>query len=272
MRVMKCIIVSLLFILPVCHLTAQTNPHVKTVRKYLREGNKLFRDGHRDDAFTFYKKAYDIDSTNARVVYNLATSLLPADYWRPWPKIEEAAADSLRAQVDSLYHLSADYESNHIVSAMSHYNTGVMYQSLSQSKGDDEQQTNLRKAIDSYKDALRKNPSDNEARYNLVVCMKQLRKNQQQQQQQQQNNNENKEDDHNQDKQQNDSTQQQPQQQPQQQQQQPQQQQQQPQNMEQQKMDQMLRNAMQKEREVQQRMKEVNKEGMPARRPNRKNW
>lgn len=271
MRILKLIIISLLMVLPTGEVAAQSKAHVKTVRKYLREGNKHFRNGHREDAYTAYKKAHDLDSINPRINYNFATSMLPQDYWRPWPKTDDSIMVKEVAIIDSLYRSAADAETNVDLQSMSFYNIGVMHQSLAQSKGDDEQQSRLKKAIEAYKEALRRNPSDNDARYNLVVCMKQLRKGQQQNQDQQ---DQNKDDNKDQNKEQNDSTQQQ-QNKPQQQQQPPQQQQpqeQQPQNMEQQKMDQMLRNAMQKEKEVQQRMNEANKEGMPARRPNRKNW
>ena len=44
------------------------------------------------------------------------------------------------------------------------------------------------KAIDAYKNALRLNPSDEQARKNLALCKRQQQKQKQQQQQQQQNN------------------------------------------------------------------------------------
>lgn len=242
---------------------AQSSSNVKQVRKYVRDGNKRFRSGNRTDATTFYQKAYNLDSTNARVLYNLATSMMPEEYWRPWPKTDDSIMTKEVAHIDTLMQVAADKEVNQIRKSMSCYNLGVMYQSLYQSKGNYQ---HLLQAIEAYKDALRNNPTDDDARYNLVVCQKQLKKDNQQQNGQNQNNQDEKKD--NQDDQKNDSTQQQqqPQQNPQQ-----NQQDQQQQNMDRQNAEQLLKNAMQREKETQKRMNEA-QQGVGSRRPNRKNW
>ena len=244
--------------------TAQ-NEHNKQIRKFLRNGNRQFREGNRDRATTSYQKALTLDSINAKALYNMATSLLPEEFWRPWSQRNDTLMNKEVNRIDSLFQQAADHENNPLKKSKSFYNKGVMYQSLYQSNGKNEQY--LEMAIEAYKNALRNNPTDDEARYNLVVCQKQMKKKNQTppppQDQQQQNQ-----------QQQNDSTQNQQQQQQdkQQQKQNQQQQQNQQQKMDQQRMDQMLQKAMQKERETQKRMNEEMQEGQYNRRPNRKNW
>ena len=245
--------------------TTAQNEHNKQIRKFLRNGNRQFREGNRDRATTSYQKALTLDSINAKALYNMATSLLPEEFWRPWSQRNDTLMNKEVNRIDSLFQQAADHENNPLKKSKSFYNKGVMYQSLYQSNGKNEQY--LKMAIEAYKNALRNNPTDNEARYNLVVCQKQMKKKNQtppppQDQQQQ-----------NQQQQQNDSTQNQQQQQDKQQQKQNQNQQQnQQQKMDQQRMDQMLQKAMQKERETQKRMNEEMQEGQYNRRPNRKNW
>ena len=238
---------------------AQDEQKQKEVRKYLRKGNKQFRAGQREEASTSYMKAYKTDATDPRAIYNLATSLLSEQYWRPWPKTEDSLLVKEVARMDTCFHEAADREPNALRKSLSYYNMGVMYQSLFQSKG---QYEYLLKAIDAYKDVLRNNPDDQQARYNLVVCQKQLKDNPQNQQssQNQQQNQEEKDEQKQQEKK--DSTQQQ-QQPPQQ-----QQQQQQP-TMDKENIEQLLKAATQKEKDAQKRMQEMQQQGRPT---NRKNW
>lgn len=239
---------------------AQDEAKQKEVRKYLRKGNKQFRAGQREEASANYLKANKTDGTDPRAIYNLATSLLSEQYWRLWPNTADTLVQKEVARMDTCFHEAADREQNALRKSQSYYNMGVMYQSLFQSKG---QYDYLLRAIDAYKDVLRNNPDDQEARYNLVVCQKQLKDNPQNQQppQPQQQNQEEKDEQKQQEKK--DSTQQQqpPQQQQQQKQQQP--------TMDKENIEQLLKAATQKEKDAQKRMQEMQHQGRPT---NRKNW
>ena len=52
----------------------------RQARKLIRKGNALYRADKRQEAQVDYLKAYRADSTDARVQYNLATSMFPQDY------------------------------------------------------------------------------------------------------------------------------------------------------------------------------------------------
>ena len=52
----------------------------RQARKLIRKGNALYRTEKRQEAQVNYLKAYRADSTDARVLYNLPTSMFPADY------------------------------------------------------------------------------------------------------------------------------------------------------------------------------------------------
>lgn len=239
--------------------TAQDDKN-KQIRKLLRTGYRLFQRGDRDEATTSFQKALELDTANFKAVYNMATSMLPEEYWRPWPKLQSSKRDSLVHDIDSLFIKAVNCEPNPLKKSKSFYNLGVMYQTLYQSNGKNEQ--HLMQAIEAYKNALRNNPTDDEARYNLVVCQRQMKKKKNQPQPQQP------QDQDKQQEQQNDSTKQNQQQQ----QQQNQQQQQEQQQLNQQRMDQLLQNAMQKEKETQRRMNEEEQQNGHHTRSNRKNW
>ena len=240
---------------------AQDEQKQKEVRKYLRKGNRQFRAGQREEASTSYLKANKTDPSDPRSLYNLNTSLLPEQYWRPWPNIQDSLLNREVVRMDSCFHEAADREQNPQRKSLSYHNLGVMYQSLYQSKGNE---MYLMKAIDAYKDVLRNNPTDQEARYNLVVCQKQLKNKPQNQQNQQDPQNQQNEDKQQQ-QEKKDSTQQQ---QPPQEQQQQQPPKQQP-TMDKENIEQLLKAATQKEKETQKRMQQ----GQPQSRPtNRKNW
>jgi Ca-activated chloride channel family protein len=139
---------------------------------------------------------------------------------------------------------AAQQETNSYRKAQAYHNMGVVLQGAHDFKN----------VIEAYKEALRNNPNDDETRYNLVLCQRQLKndgnggQNQQQQQDQQD----------------------QQQQQEQEQQQQQQQQQQEP-PMSKENAEQLLNAAMQQEKQTQQRMQEA-KQQQSKRRRIEKNW
>lgn len=212
----------------------------RQARKLIRKGNALYRADKRQEAQVDYLKAYRADSTDARVQYNLATSMFPQDY----KLVQKERCDTMAM----MFERAAQAETNPLRKAKAYHNEGVAYQGVK----------DFGKAIEAYKNALRCNPNDDESRYNLVLCQRQLKNqgggnnNQQQDKQDQQ-----------------DKQQQQQQQQDKQKKQDQQQQQQEP-PMSKENAEQLLNAAMQREKETQKRMKEAQQQ--PQRRRIEKNW
>lgn len=213
----------------------------RQARKLIRKGNALYRADKRQEAQVDYLKAYRADSTDARVQYNLATSMFPQDY----KLVQKERCDTMAM----MFERAAQAETNPLRKAKAYHNEGVAYQGVK----------DFGKAIEAYKNALRCNPNDDESRYNLVLCQRQLKN------QGGGNNN------HQQDKQdQQDKQQQQQQDKQEKQEKQEKQQQQQEPPMSKENAEQLLNAAMQREKETQKRMKEAQQQ--PQRRRIEKNW
>jgi Ca-activated chloride channel family protein len=216
----------------------------RQARKLIRKGNAQYRSDKRQEAQVNYLKAFKADSTDARVLYNLSTSMFPRD-WKTTPK---ERCDTMA----QMFEQSAQYETNILRKAQAFHNEGVAYQSNKE----------FQKAIEAYKNALRNNPNDDESRYNLVLCQRQLKNDNQGG-----GGNNNQQQD--QDKQQQEQQQQQDQKQEQQKQDEQQQKEQEP-PMSKENAEQLLNAAMQQEKDTQKRMKEAQQQ--PRRRRIEKNW
>ena len=212
----------------------------RQARKLIRKGNALYRADKRQEAQVDYLKAYRADSTDARVQYNLATSMFPQDY----KLVQKERCDTMAM----MFERAAQAETNPLRKAKAYHNEGVVYQGVK----------DFGKAIEAYKNALRCNPNDDESRYNLVLCQRQMKN-------QGGGNNNNQQ----QDKQDQQDKQQQQQDKQEKQEKQDQQQQQQP-PMSKENAEQLLNAAMQREKETQKRMKEAQQQ--PQRRRIEKNW
>lgn len=217
----------------------------RQARKLIRKGNALYRADKRQEAQVDYLKAYRADSTDARVQYNLATSMFPQDY----KLVQKERCDTMAM----MFERAAQAETNPLRKAKAYHNEGVAYQGVK----------DFGKAIEAYKNALRCNPNDDESRYNLVLCQRQLKN------QGGGNNNQQQDKQDKQDQQDQQDKQQQQQQQKKQKKQDQQQQQQEP-PMSKENAEQLLNAAMQREKETQKRMKEAQQQ--PQRRRIEKNW
>ena len=226
-----------LLLLAVLPLQAQNN---RQARKYIRTGNKEYRAGKLKEAQVTYLKALEADSTFAPAIYNMATSLFPQD----WKSVEQEQ----RGQMIQGLMKAAQHEENPIRKSKAYHNIGVLYQGAQ----------DFKMAVEAYKEALRNNPRDDEARYNLVLCHRQMKNDGQNQNQQGDN------------KDQQGEQQKQEQQQQQQQDQQQQQQEQQEPPMSKENAEQLLNAAMQQEKQTQKRMKE--QQMQQQRRQVEKNW
>ena len=215
----------------------------RQARKLIRKGNALYRADKRQEAQVDYLKAYRADSTDARVQYNLATSMFPQDY----KLVQKERCDTMAM----MFERAAQAETNPLRKAKAYHNEGVAYQGVK----------DFGKAIEAYKNALRCNPNDDESRYNLVLCQRQL-KNQGGGNNNQQQDKQDKQDQQDKQQQQQDKQEKQKKQDQQQQQQEP--------PMSKENAEQLLNAAMQREKETQKRMKEAQQQ--PQRRRIEKNW
>ena len=213
-------------------------------RKYIRHGNSLYRAGKHREALVDYYKAMRADTTNARALYNLSTAMFP-DQWRSVP-------DAQRDTMVNYYRQAAQNETTPYRKAHAYHNMGVVLQG----------KQDFQNAIEAYKMSLRFNPNDDETRYNLVLCQRQLKKQGGGGKNNQQNN---------QDEQQDQQKQEQDKQQQQQQQKQDQQQNEQEPPMSKENAEQLLNAVMQQEKQTQQRMQDA-KQQQSKRRRIEKNW
>lgn len=238
MNVSKLILILILAIVGTVNVSADN----RQSRKYIRHGNSLYRSGKQREALVDYYKAMRADTTNARALYNLGTSMFP-EQWRAVPETQ-------RDTIVNYFRLAAQQETSPIRKSQAFHNMGVVLQG----------KRDFQNAIEAYKMALRFNPNDDETRYNLVLCQRQLKK-----QGGGQNNQQNKQDD------QQDQQKQEQQKQEQQQQKQDKQQEQQEPPMSKENAEQLLNAAMQQEKQTQQRMQEAQKQQSKRRRIE-KNW
>ena len=132
----------------------------------LKQGNRMYKRAEYDRADSLYAQAVALDTTYATGWYNLGNSLyLGGD-----------AAQAQAAWMKSLFNTPQDDQRAPVL-----YNLG----------GVEMDKKNYAEAIKLYKDALRRDPSDEQARYNLALAQQLLKDQQQNQSQNNQNQNNN---------------------------------------------------------------------------------
>ena len=186
----------------------------------IKKGNRLYKEQKFDDAKKEYQKALEQSPDNASANYNMGN----ADFRK------NSFDDAVKS-----YDAAAKNATDNATKEKSLYNKGVA--SIKQQK--------LEESIAAWKDALKIDPADEEARDNLIKAIRELKNKQQQQQQQ------NKDDKKKQDKKEDNKDQQKQDQDKQQQQQPPQ-----PQKsrLTKQQVEQLLKALQQKEKDVQDKM------------------
>lgn len=129
--------------------------------KLVHDGNRAFRQGMYQTALSCYEKALSINPHNHGAQFNKGNALMATHQDSAALKeLEKAATDDQRP----LYRAAA------------RHNMGTIFQrqaSGAQQIGMKNQL--LRQAIEQYKEALRNNPMLEAARYNMVLCQKQLK-------------------------------------------------------------------------------------------------
>lgn len=154
MRKILLLIVSLIL----CTSSAMAQ---SVVYQKVKAGNRAFAKQNYPMAERIYREALECDSTNTRILFNIADAQL--------------AQDSIALALGT-YDEVLKHQPEKLVKAMAHHNKGYIYH-MSQ---------DYKSAIEEYKAALRIKPNDEDTRYNLALCQHHLKKQQQQQQQQQQ--------------------------------------------------------------------------------------
>ena len=139
------------------------NVDSKTERRMLRTGNEDYEKEKYTEAEVNYRRALDADPSSKMAAYNIGNALFRQG------KYDEAARQ---------YGDLTDKErpdDGKVESAGNWYNLGnSLYM-----------QGKYAESIEAYKNSLRRNPDDHEARYNLRMAQLKLQQQQQQQQQQQ---------------------------------------------------------------------------------------
>ncbi len=124
-----------------------------------RQGNKHYRESQYDEALTEYRSAQVLAPELLELFFNAGDALFR----------KGEMPDALRE-----FGKAAGAEDPFLASG-AHYNSGNAHLQL----GD------IQSAIEAYKDALRRNPADADAKHNLEVALRLLEQQEQQQQQQQ---------------------------------------------------------------------------------------
>ena len=145
-RISKKLLCPLLFLLPAV-AEGQTN-------RLILEGNNLYNQQRYDEANKDYMQALQKDPNNVTGLFNLGSSLYQSKHFDSSRKILSATANALKDKGGK---------------AAANYNIGNTY--MAQKKWED--------AIASYKNTLRNNPQDADAKYNLSYAEQMLKKDQQ---------------------------------------------------------------------------------------------
>lgn len=166
---MKRILFILLFISFALSLSAQSP---KKERKAVREGNKAYKEQRYETAEELYKSAEEQNASSKEAPYNLANTYYKQQRW------DEALKEYQ-------HYLTVENEASEKMSA-AWGNTGNTFLKKKasekgqppvapqQGQGQQQQPDNLQLSMEAYKNALRLNPADDEARYNLAVVQKMI--------------------------------------------------------------------------------------------------
>lgn len=181
-----------------CHgddSNAPTVQSTKRERNSIKEGNELYEQKRYAESEIAYKKALEENPNNQTAQFNLASAYLKQ-------RGEDLAnkADSLIQTADAMLARTAQSADPYLAEQSSYDRGNVAY------KAED-----YANAIEHYKNALRRNPDNDQARENLRLAQLKKQEQEQQNQNQDQNKDQNQEQnqDQNQDKKQNEDQQQQ---------------------------------------------------------------
>ena len=152
--------ISLILLLSFLSIAAQAQLFPE--RKHIRSGNRAYERKNYVESEEAYHRALEKNPQSYAAGTNLAGALYKQERY---------------GEADTLYRRHATLAASSEEAAASAYNIGNAQF----------QQRELEKALESYKQSLRLNPNDQEAKFNLAYVKKMLQKDQNQNQQDQQN-------------------------------------------------------------------------------------
>ncbi len=176
-------------------VSADTKPEIaastKAEYEYITDGNKLFNQKRYAQAEEMYRKALEASPNSDAAKYNLAAALMHQTVYA------NGNTDSKPIdEAKGIFTHVAQSGNDKTLAEKAAYNLGNI----------SFLEKNYAGAVDAYKNALRKNPNNEQARQNLMLALKELEKqnqNQNQNQNQDQDQEQNKDKDKNQDQNQN---------------------------------------------------------------------
>ena len=142
-------------------LCAENDNSTKKERNYIREGNSMFNKKRYGDAEKLYQKALQENEHSPIAKFNLATTYLRQTTTTDTTK--NSLLEQACKMLDEVAHIG-----NNKLASKALYDLGNI--SYNQKEFD--------KSIEYYKEALRKNPNDDDARQNLRMAQLQLKKQQ----------------------------------------------------------------------------------------------
>jgi Ca-activated chloride channel family protein len=125
--------------------------HAQNDQSLVLKGNEHYKKGEFEKAAEAYRKAAEANPENAKAVYNLGNALYKAK------QAEEAA---------KAFATATEATKDKGLQSKSSYNKGVMHS----------RQNQLVESITAYKQALKLNPQDQQARENLQRALNELKK------------------------------------------------------------------------------------------------
>lgn len=128
-------------------------------RSDVQEGNRLYHEGRYDEAHRKYLEALRAAPDSPVIRFNDANALYQTDEFA-------RAADAYRGAIEAADDTTAD-----ALDARAWYNLGNAFF----------RQQQVEDALEAYKEALRRDPADTDAKHNLEVALQQLQQQRQQQ-------------------------------------------------------------------------------------------
>lgn len=165
-------------------------PTDRSQNEYIRDANELHNDSLYEEAVEPYMKALEFGKQQSLVNYNIATNSLKKNF-----KELEKAFTQEGYVLDSTVVIALNDANKRLgLAAKGQLDTAkysVIYHNIGVGK---HMRDSLYVAAEAYKEALRKNPANENARYNLAVILYQIKQEQEQEQEQQQNQQQNQQD------------------------------------------------------------------------------
>ena len=124
--------------------------HGQNKKSFLRDGNKAYSDSSYNDAEILYRKSLEKDQDYFKASYNLANSIYKQERFNESTPLFDALINNTKNKLE----------------------LGNIYHNLGNSLV---KENKINEAIEAYKNALRNNPSDKEARHNLILTLKNKR-------------------------------------------------------------------------------------------------